>query len=59
MTIILQLSLVIHCLLFTISDNPSFEKEKFFKYLEKTDSRKLVLAKYDFFDLAKISPREN
>ena len=29
------------------------------KYLEKADSRKLVLAKCDFFDLAKISRREN
>ena len=50
---------------FIISDNPTFEKERFlnyksydyiWKYLEKTDSRKLVLAKSVFFDLAKINP---
>ena len=29
------------------------------KYLKKADSPKLVLAKCDFFDLAKISPPEN
>ena len=50
---------------FIISGNPTFEKERFlnyksydyiWKYLEKADSRKLVLAKSVFFDLAKFNP---
>ena len=50
---------------FIISGNPTFEKERFlnyksydyiWKYLEKADSRKLVLGKSVFFDLAKFNP---
>ena len=34
------------------------QKLVYVKYLEKADSRKLLLANCNFFDLAKISPRE-